>query len=258
MGHLDEIYAKYKDRGFMVLAVTNEGKALVDKFVSATGSTHPILIEEGDSATAYGIGGFPHAFLIDADGSVAWEGHPGSLQNTEIESLLANAHPLPRLPKKLAAAQKGLEGRDYAGARKALLGLLGGTGLDEAEKKSAEEAVRWIADRGESLLKGADVNSKAGNFHGAAETLRQATESFKGLDTAEKAKAALDELMRNPEAKKEIDAGDIWIKTKAAGKKAKPEQAAAAFRAFAKKWAGTKAADKATAAATAMEAQARR
>lgn len=257
MGHLDELYAKYRDRGLLVLAVTNEGKSLVDKFVSDTGSKHPIVIEDGDSAGTYGINGFPTSYLIDANGRIAWTGHPASVQDAEIEKLLQNVRLVPTLPKKLSGVQKHLEKGDFSAARKALDGLLGGT-LDDSDRAAAEETGNWIQEKADTLLKDAEAAAAKGDYHAAAVSLRRLQDSFKGFEQAEKAKASLDEMVKDRDRKREIDAGDSWEKVSEAGMKAKPEQAAAAFRAFAKKWEGTKAAKAAYEAAVRMEAKARK
>lgn len=257
MGHLDELHAKFRDRGVVILAVTNEARGLVDKFVKDTDSDHPIVIEEGDSMGEFGGGGFPSSYLIDPDGNIAWAGHPASLKDSQIEELLPRVRLAPTLPKKLAPAQKLLEKGDYAGAKKTLDGQIAGTGLDEAERKAAEEAVKWIEDRGASMLASAE-SAAASDPHAAAETLRRAAKNFDGLPTGEKAEAALKALLADKEKKREVDAGDAWEKTKARGKSLKPEQAAAMFRAFAKQYEGTKAGSKAYDAAVKKEGEARR
>jgi hypothetical protein len=257
VGHLNELHAKYRDKGVVILAVTNEGRGLVDKFVKDTSSDHPIVIEEGDSMAEFGGGGFPSSYLIDPDGNIAWAGHPASLQEAQIEALLPRVRLAPALPKKLAAAQKQLEKGEYAAAKKTLDGQLAGSGLDEADRKAATDALQWIEDRGTSMLASAE-SAAASDPHAAAETLRRAAKSFDGLPAGEKADAALKALLADKEKKREIDAGDAWEKTKARGKTLKPEQAAAMFRAFAKQYEGTKAGTKAYDAAVKKEAEGRR
>lgn len=258
MGHLDELHAKYRDKGVVILAVTNEARGLVDKFIADTGSKHPILIEESDSAAAFGIDGFPSSFLIDPNGKIVWAGHPASLQEADIDRLLPQVRLVPQLTKKLAGVQKSLEKGEYASAQKSLDGMLGGAALDDADRRSAEEATDWLKKRGASMLQSADADAQAGDYFSAAETLRRASALFKGLEPGDRAKASLDALMKDEGKKKEIDAGDAYGRTKDALKKAKPEQAAAAWRQFAKKYEGTRAGERATAEAVKLEAKGRR
>jgi redoxin len=251
VGHLDELYAKYKDRGLVVISVTDEARGLVDKFIEKTGAKHPIVIEKGSSADDYGITGFPSMFLIDANGRIAVAGNP---QESDIERLLPEAWTLPVLPKKLDAARKPLEKGDMAGARKALDAALAGTGLEEADRTAAGEAVKWIDGRGAKMLAAADADAKAGDAHAAAATLRKAAESFKGLEAGAKADEALKALLAGKDTKREIDAGDVWDKLRDKFRTMKPDQAAAACRQVEKKYEGTKAAAKAAAAAGRFEA----
>jgi hypothetical protein len=244
------MYAKYKDRGLVVLAVTDEPRGLVDKFIATTGAKHPIVIEEGDSLRAYGGTGFPTMVLIDPRGRIAVAGNP---QESDIERLLDQAWTVPTLPKKLAAVQKTLDKGDYAGSRKALEGQLAGTGLDEADRKAAEDTVKWIEDRGAKMLAGAEEDEKAGDAFSAATGFRRAAEAFKGAETGTKAEAALKALLADKEKKRAVDGGDLLEKNRAKLRSLKPEQAAAWCRSFVKNYEGTKAAEKAQALAVQFE-----
>lgn len=258
MGHLDELWAKYRDKGLVVLAVTNEGRGLVDKFVGDTGAKHPIVIEDGDSLPAFGGRGFPSSYLIDAEGKVAWAGHPASIQEAEIERLLQGVRLLPQLPRKFASIQKSLEKGDFAGARKALDGQLAGTSLDEEERRAAEGAAKWIDDRGTSMLASAEADGGRGDWYAAAETLEKVVASFKGLEVADRAKETLEAIRKDKDKRKEIDAGEVFVKTKEKTRSMKPEQAAQMFRMLAKKYEGTKAGEKALAEAVRLEAASKR
>lgn len=250
MGHLDELWAKYKDRGLVVLAVTDEPRGLVDKFISTTGAKHPIVIEDGDSLRAFGGTGFPTMALIDSRGRIAVAGMP---QEADIERLLADTWSTPVLPKKLAAVQKSLDKGDLAGARKALETQLAGTGLEEADRKAAEDATKWIDERGVKMLAGADEDDKAGDAFSAAQGYRRVAESFKGAEPATKADAALKALMTDKSKKKEVDGGDLLEKNRAKLRTMKPEQAAAWCKSFVKNFEGTKVAGKVQALAAQFE-----
>jgi hypothetical protein len=254
VGHLNELWAKYRDRGLVVLAVTNEGRSLVDGFVEKTGATHPIVIEKSDSAAAFGIEGFPTTYLVDPDGRIA---SIDDAQESRIEALLAKVRLAPALPGKLASLKKNFDKKDYAAAAKALEGLLKGTSLGEEDRKAAEVAAKWIVDTGAAMLANADAADKAGDPFEAAQTLRRVKESFKGLEAATKAEEALKALSADKAKDREIVAGDAWEKTLARAKTLKPEQAAAMCRAFAKKYEGTKAGAKAEKAAVGFEAEAK-
>ena len=87
---------KYKAKGFTVIALTNEGRDLVDTFVENTGAKHPIVIEEGDSGEKFDIKGYPTAFLISPKGKLITQGRPTDAQ---IEEALKDARLAPELPR---------------------------------------------------------------------------------------------------------------------------------------------------------------
>jgi AhpC/TSA family protein len=258
VGHLDELHAKYRDKGLVVVAVTDEGRSLVDKFVSTTGAKHPILIESSDSATAYNINGFPSTFLIDVNGKVAWAGNGAGFPDSLLEKLLGEVRLTPELPKSMDSIRKSLEKHEYAPARKALEAKGSAPGVAEDERKAAEEAVKWIDRLGEMKLSSAEDDRKGGDAWAAADSLRRVVTEFKGLEASDKAKAALDAILADKDLKREVDAGDSWAKLEERLKALKPEPAIQGCRQFAKKWEGTKAAAKAEAAATRIEAKERK
>lgn len=82
--HINKIYKKYADKQVMVVGVggLNEPEQAVKAFVKKMGKqmTYPVAI--GDDAMiegymmAYGINTLPHAFVVDAEGKMAWHGSP--------------------------------------------------------------------------------------------------------------------------------------------------------------------------------------
>ena len=78
---------KYKDRGFMVLAVTldEEGWEVVRPFAAELKPNFPILL--GDDATAEEFGGvmaLPTTFIIDKNGAIVTR-HTGLVSKSEYE-----------------------------------------------------------------------------------------------------------------------------------------------------------------------------
>lgn len=97
--HVNELYAKYKERGLQVVAISNEEADHVADFVKTQGDkmTYPVAIDGSgtmvkDYMAAFGQDGIPHVFLVDAKGKFAWHGHPMS---DELTSELDK-----RLPQK--------------------------------------------------------------------------------------------------------------------------------------------------------------
>jgi thiol-disulfide isomerase/thioredoxin len=80
--HLSELQRKYGDR-VHIAGLSNEDRPTVAPFIGQMGETMDYHVGLVDEAThkAYmdGVDGIPHAFLIDASGTVVWQGHPATL-----------------------------------------------------------------------------------------------------------------------------------------------------------------------------------
>jgi thiol-disulfide isomerase/thioredoxin len=87
--HLNEIYAKYKDKGLQVVGITDENRAKIIKFEKDVPIEYPVGLDVGGKySKPFGIQGIPHAVLVDKSGKVVWEGHPMSLKDSQIEEIL--------------------------------------------------------------------------------------------------------------------------------------------------------------------------
>jgi thiol-disulfide isomerase/thioredoxin len=87
--HLNEIHAKYKDRGLMVVGVTDEPNALIKKFQKEVPMDYAVATDTGGRLNEkMGISGIPHAFLVNRSGEIVWQGHPNRLTDADIEKIL--------------------------------------------------------------------------------------------------------------------------------------------------------------------------
>ncbi len=66
------LYQKYKDRGFVVLGVTIEGRQeeALNSFVKEHNVTFPILIDDGATSRRYEVFSIPTSYLIDRQGII--------------------------------------------------------------------------------------------------------------------------------------------------------------------------------------------
>jgi thiol-disulfide isomerase/thioredoxin len=92
---LEELYNKYKTKGFVILSIASEdeGEEAVKTFVKEIGLTYPVFIANGDTIRNYGISGIPISFLIDKDGRIVNKhvGYTPDIKQellTEIKQLL--------------------------------------------------------------------------------------------------------------------------------------------------------------------------
>lgn len=86
--HLNEISKKYKDKGLVVVGITDEDKATVEKFRKGTPMEYTVALDEGQLGRKLGINGIPHAFVVDKEGKVVWHGHPLELDDKTLEGVL--------------------------------------------------------------------------------------------------------------------------------------------------------------------------
>lgn len=100
MGPMEILYQRFKDRGFVILAVSlDQGEAKVVKsFVEKKGLTFPVLIDRsGKAKSAYHVTSLPTTYLIGQDGRIVgkslgprdWASPPAFAL---LESLLGGDH----------------------------------------------------------------------------------------------------------------------------------------------------------------------
>jgi peroxiredoxin len=72
MPDLEKLYSRFKDRGLIVLAISDEDSAKVEPFVAKGGFTFPVLLDPGSTAQkAFEVQGIPKSFVYDRTGKLA-------------------------------------------------------------------------------------------------------------------------------------------------------------------------------------------
>jgi peroxiredoxin len=68
---LQEIYQRYKDRGFTVFSVeTTNRPQLAKEFTDKVGATFPIVLDDAKVSDKFGVTGTPTNLLIDRKGRI--------------------------------------------------------------------------------------------------------------------------------------------------------------------------------------------
>lgn len=90
--HLIEVQNKYKSKGVILLAISDEPDRTVTEFMKST--KMPYVVGTGGDAArnAYQVKAFPTTFLVDGEGKIAWVGHPAAM-DAELEKLLKESPP---------------------------------------------------------------------------------------------------------------------------------------------------------------------
>ncbi len=188
MGHLNELNKEFSSKGLTVLGVTWEAEKPTEKWVAQHGMEYAYAYDPGGKLKReLGVGGIPHAFLIDPEGIVVWRGHPASLKKPMIEEVLTGslAAPLWDWPESAdEVAEALMDGR----FDKALAAL---EKLEPAAREGLETQVRGLLARRRSTLEAARDAGDWLQVEWRAERLADAAE---GLPEQELAEGLLAEL----------------------------------------------------------------
>lgn len=113
--HLTELQKKYKDKGIVFVGISDEKVSVVKPFVEKMGDKmdYRVAIDKDNACNdgymkAYGIGGIPHAFVVDKKGKVIWQGHPMADLDKTLQQILDGKYDL-AIAKKKAEAEKLIE-----------------------------------------------------------------------------------------------------------------------------------------------------
>lgn len=95
MPHLTELQKKYKDKGLVVVGISDENPNLLKSFVEKNGSKMEFTVAADHrmaTTRAYmigvGVNSIPYAFVIDKSGRVAWHGSPHQALDQVVELVI--------------------------------------------------------------------------------------------------------------------------------------------------------------------------
>jgi thiol-disulfide isomerase/thioredoxin len=77
--HLNELHKQFEDKGVIIAGISNETTDKVDPFMKKTEMLYRVGVDPDNStAETYmkGVDGIPHAFVVNKEGIVVWQGHP--------------------------------------------------------------------------------------------------------------------------------------------------------------------------------------
>ncbi len=98
--HLTKLQKTFKDRGVVIVGISDEPPATVKPFVAKMGANmdYSVACDDGRQTfaaymQAYRHNGIPTAFVIDKNANVVWDGHPMAGLEKAIEAVLAGQKP---------------------------------------------------------------------------------------------------------------------------------------------------------------------
>jgi len=243
----------------VVLAVSDEDAEKVGAYVDEMGLS--VRIGAGSpSANAYKIAGYPSTALIGPGGKLLWQGHPSGLTNGEVEAALKGAKPLPTsflafaptsaLEGRVASQAKAIEQGKLARAHAALSAFGSDAKATDGEKASASALLGEVDAHVAALVAAAERSAKNRDPHKAVTVYDALAKEFGSAAQGASAKSAADAIRKDPVLSKELNAAEAFEKLRSSTAKLATAKRRDKLVEFAEKWKGTKAGERAKAAAT--------
>ena len=90
--HLNKLQEQYKDKGLVIVGVTDDEPGKVEAFYKEMKMAYRVALDKNsETMKRYGIEGIPQAFLVGRDGTIVWAGHPMNGLDEKLEELLGKA-----------------------------------------------------------------------------------------------------------------------------------------------------------------------
>lgn len=117
--HLNDLHEKYADKGVVIIGISDEDDKTVRPFLKKMKMDY-LVIAGSEAMKTYGVNGIPHAFIVDTNGIVQWDGHPGMPAFEQaIEKAIEETPPTRMLgggpehnERVLTAAEKAIQAGD--------------------------------------------------------------------------------------------------------------------------------------------------
>ncbi|MCP3915495.1 MAG: redoxin domain-containing protein [bacterium] len=190
---MNELHEKFKDKGLSVIGVTGESKGQTEPWVEKHSMRYAYAYDKGLAGMSkLGMSGFPSAALIDASGTIVWQGHPSSLTDAIVEQHIVGALPTPAFEWPKAAK----------GVRKAFLKDQLGKALEAAAKMGDEGEDVHAAIQGVIESRTAQVERlfEEGDFLAVEETGEKTAKALDKLPERTRVDAVLEKLKGDDEA----------------------------------------------------------
>jgi len=155
--HLTELQKKLKDKGVVFVGVSSEEVGTVREFVKKMGSKmdYAVAVDDEGATTkgymkAWGIEGIPHAFVVDTEGRIVWQGHPMAGLGEVLDAMLKGEYD----PRTAQLMEKAIElgGRYFEQA---------GKELSEDERKSLDALGVRVVELGVGMKSAGLLNNFA-------------------------------------------------------------------------------------------------
>jgi len=247
VGHLSELNDKYFEKGLRIVAISNEAMGTIKSKMGE--ATYWIGSDPSSSMlAAFGGGGIPHGYLVDANGTIVSDFHPASLSDEQIENLLQGVFDESlgreldgRLKSAVKSYEQGQYGKAYAAAARYV------EDEDETLKADALFLRARVEDCANFRKRMVDRGMAAKDYVTVFEDLDDIARVFDGLEVEAWAAETKKKLEADDQVSLEIKGWKAYEKAqererKAEGKERKLGPVKSAYKSVAKKYPGTRAA----------------
>jgi peroxiredoxin len=186
---------RYEEKGLRVCAISRENKDILLNWGDEHKIGFPLGTDGGSWKGAYGVEGYPFAYIVDIWGEIAWKGD-GNRVESVIPAVESALREVKVITVKRADTSKGfdkvwraLDKGDYGQAAKFLDAIA--AGKDEKDAAHAEQVKKDVLAVAASRLARAELLEKRLDLVSAEAILKNLEKSFAGLPQAKAAKEAL-------------------------------------------------------------------
>ncbi|MBK9975419.1 MAG: TlpA family protein disulfide reductase [Planctomycetes bacterium] len=238
--HLKELYAKYKDRGLELLAVSNEEESKIAGFVNGDKKPNYTVIRYSKIAELYGLKGWPSAWVLDAEGKVLWADHfLNKIDDAQWEKWLENLAPA-KVDKELAkdlnsavkSFDKGEIGKAMADTKK-----VADAATDDAVKADCDYLLA-LCDKHVKLFEN-KMKAAGDDLVAKAAVMEEGAAKLKGSEVGTKWDTEVKELKKSKTYKDTAASAEDLAKLKPTLKDLKESTARKKLEAIAKKYPDT-------------------
>ena len=197
---MNELQDKFGSKGLTVLGVTGEGKGPTEKWIDEKDARYAYTYDKAGLGKELGVSGIPAAFLVDATGTIVWQGHPASLTEAIIEQNLEGVLSLPlyEWPKEASKAKRAFIDGKFSQALDEANDLAEANDVGKQIKASIQGVITGRMAKMEAALNSGDILGAYTIADGFAKGL-------KGLPEEELVKATLKKIASDKQSK-------AWLK----------------------------------------------
>jgi peroxiredoxin len=88
---LQTIYNEYKSKGLEIIAINQGDDAkTINGYLRENGFTFPVVMDNGEATSRFGVSAVPANFLLDAKGKIVWQ-EVGTVDEKELRAALKQA-----------------------------------------------------------------------------------------------------------------------------------------------------------------------